>query len=162
MGVIVVVCVAFGLTVSEAKTEVTCLRTKGMPEFTAIFSVEAAGQVYNRTNEFVYLEENVNHNADLSIEVDRRIRNAWYSFRKYTLELYDRSSAPLELKHSDAQSRGTRDSTVRLRHVEPARVQLRHVVPSPPQLPDSLHRLAKEQSHRPADFLSGHAYEDGN
>ena len=59
MGVIVVVCAAFGLTVSEARA-----------------SVEAAGQVYNQTNEFVYLGENVNHNADLSIEVDRRIRNA--------------------------------------------------------------------------------------
>ena len=63
-----------------------------------IFSVEEAGQVYNQTNEFVYLGENVIHNADLSIEVDRRIRNAWCSFRKYTLELYDRPSAPLELK----------------------------------------------------------------
>ena len=41
---------------------------------------------------------NVNQNADLSIEVDRRVRNAWCSFRKYTLELYDRQSAPLELK----------------------------------------------------------------
>ena len=41
----------------------------------------------------------MNHNADLSIEVDRRIRNAsWCSFRKYTLELYDRPSALLELK----------------------------------------------------------------
>ena len=37
-------------------------------------------------------------NADLSIEVNRRIRNAWCSFRKYILELYDRPSAPLELK----------------------------------------------------------------
>ena len=93
-----VVRAAFGLTVSEAKTEIMCLRAKKMPEFTATFSVEAAGQVYNQTNEFVYLEGNVNHNADLSIEVDRRIRNAWCSFRKYTLELYDRPSAPLELK----------------------------------------------------------------
>ena len=98
MGVIVVVCVAFGLIVSEAKTEIMCLRAKGMPESTAIFSVEAAGQVYNQTNEFVYLGGNVNHNADLFIEVDWRIRNAWCSFRKYTLELYDRPSAPLELK----------------------------------------------------------------
>ena len=98
MEVIVVVCVAFGLTVSEAKTEIMCLRAKGMPESTAIFSVEAADQVYNQTNEFVYLGGNVNHNADLSIEVDRRIRNAWCSFRKYTLELYDRPSAPLKLK----------------------------------------------------------------
>ena len=55
MGMIVVVCAAFGLTVSTAKTEIMCLRTKGMSEPTAIFSVEAAGQVYNQTNEFVYL-----------------------------------------------------------------------------------------------------------
>ena len=46
----------------------------------------------------VILYTYVNHNADLSIEVDRRIRNAWCSFGKYTLELYDRPSAPLELK----------------------------------------------------------------
>ena len=98
MGAIVVVCAAFGLTVSEAKTEIVCLRTKGMPESTATFGVEAAGQVYNQTNEFVYLWGNVNHNADLPIEVNRRIRSAWCSFRNYTLELCDRPSAPLELK----------------------------------------------------------------
>ena len=31
---------------------------------------------------------------------------------------------------------------------------------SPPQFPDSLDQLAKEQSRRPPDFLSGHAYQD--
>ena len=31
MGVIVVVCAPFGLTVSEAKTEIMCLRAKGIP-----------------------------------------------------------------------------------------------------------------------------------
>ena len=98
MGVIVVVCAAFGLTVSEVKTEIMCLRAKRFSESTDTFNVEAAGQVYNQTNEFVYLGENVNHNADLSIEVDRRIHNAWCSFRKLTLELYDRPSALLELK----------------------------------------------------------------
>ena len=98
MGVIVIVCVAFGLTVSEAKSEIMCLRAKAMPDPTAIFSVEAAGQVYNQKNEFVYLGGNVNHNADLSIEVDRHIRNTWCTFRKYTLELYDRPSAPLGFK----------------------------------------------------------------
>ena len=98
MGVIVVVYAAFGLTVSEAETEIMFLRAKGMPESTATCNVEAAGQVYNQTHEFVYLGGKVNQNADLSIEVDRRIRNAWCSFRKYTLELYDRPSAPLELK----------------------------------------------------------------
>ena len=98
MGVIVVVCAAFGFTVSEAKTKIMCIRAKGMPESTATFSVEAAGQVYNQTNEFVYLGGNVNHIADLSIEVDRCIRNAWCIFQKYTLGLYDRPSASLELK----------------------------------------------------------------
>ena len=98
MGVIVVVCATFALTLSEAKTEIMCLRAKGMPESTAICSVGAAGQVYKQTNKFVYLGGNVNHNAELCIEVDRRIRNAWCRFRKYTLELYDRPSAPLELK----------------------------------------------------------------
>ena len=98
MGVIVVVCAAFGLTVSEAKTEIMCLRAKGMPESTTTFSVEAAGQVYNQTDEIVYLGRNVNHNAHLSIEVDRCIRNAWCTFWNYTLKLYDRPSVPLELQ----------------------------------------------------------------
>ena len=98
MEVIVVVCGTIGLIVSEPKTEIMYVRAKGMPEPTATFSVEAAGQVYNQTNEFVYLGGNVKHNTDLSIEVNRRIRNAWCSFRKYTLELYDRPSAPHELK----------------------------------------------------------------
>ena len=100
MWMIVVVCVALGLTVSETKTGIIGLRAKGMPESTAIFSVETAGQVYNHTNEFVSLGGNVSHSADLSIrvKVNRRIRNAWCSFRKYALELYDRPSAPLELK----------------------------------------------------------------
>ena len=52
MGVIAVVCAAFDLTASKAKTEIACLRAKGMPEFAAIFSLEAASQVYNQTNEF--------------------------------------------------------------------------------------------------------------
>ena len=73
-------------------------REGGVPESTVTFSVEAAGQVYNQTNEFIYLGGNVNQNADLSIEVDRRVRNAWCSFRKYALELYVRPSASLELK----------------------------------------------------------------
>ena len=99
MGVIVVLGVAFGLTVSEVKTEIMSLRTKGMPQATTIFSVEAAGQVNNQEQEIVvYLEGNVNNNANLSIEVDRCIRNARCSFRQYTLKMYERPSAPLELK----------------------------------------------------------------
>ena len=90
MGVIVVVCAAFGLIVSDAKTEVMYLRTKGVPESTATFSVEAAGQEYNQTNELVYLRGNFNHKADLSIEVNRRIRNAWYVCMVITVITYRR------------------------------------------------------------------------
>ena len=45
IGVIVVVCTAFGLTVSEFKTKIMFLDTRGMSESTAIFSVEAADQM---------------------------------------------------------------------------------------------------------------------
>ena len=71
MGVIVVVCAAFGLTVSEARTQIMCLRAKGMPESTTTFSVESAGQVYNQTNEFVYLGGTVNHNECRSVHRGR-------------------------------------------------------------------------------------------
>ena len=102
MGVIVVVCVAFGLTLSAAKTEIVCCSTKRMLEETTIFSVDATGQMYHQTNEFVNMGEpqpqQHRRSPSLSIEVDRPIRNAWCSFQKYTLELYDRPSAPLELK----------------------------------------------------------------
>ena len=52
-------------------------------------------EVYEMKQAFV---RRFSHNANLSIEVDRRIRNVWCSFRTYTLELYERSSAPLDLK----------------------------------------------------------------
>ena len=44
MTVIVTACAAFWLTVSEAKTEIMCLQTKG--EDHVPFTVTAAGQVY--------------------------------------------------------------------------------------------------------------------
>ena len=50
-----------------------------MPESTTIFRVGVAGQVYDQMNEFVYPERNVSPIDDLSIEVDRRIRNSWCS-----------------------------------------------------------------------------------
>ena len=135
MGVIVVACTLFGLTVLEVKTEIMCLHAKRGTETTVIFSVEAAGQMYNQTNEFVYLGGNVNHNVDLSSELDRRVHNAWCSFRKYTLDLYDGPRAPLELKIRTLRAEVLETiNAVRLRHVEPARVSLRHAARSSPQL----------------------------
>ena len=60
-----------------------------------------------------------------------------------------------------AKSRGTRGNAIRLRNVELARVPLRHAAPSPPQVLDSLYRLAKAQSRRPPDFISGHVHQNG-
>ena len=101
-----------------------------------------------------YLGGNVNHNVDLSIVVNRRIRNAWCSFREYTLELYDPTERSHRAQNQGAKSRGTRDNDVRLRHVEPARVPLRHAASSPPQVPDSLHRLEHNRAdHPPISYL---------
>ena len=121
-----VVCAAFGLTVLVAKTEIMCQRAKGMPESTDTFSVEATGQVYDQMTEFDTSGE-TSTNADVSIEVDRRIRNAWCSFRPVRpIERSPRGHNP------DAKSRGTRYNAVRLRHVKPVSVPLRHAAPSPP------------------------------
>ena len=113
MGVIAVVCAAFGLTVSEAKTEIMCLRAKGMPESTAIFSVEAAGQVYNQTNEFV-----------TAMPTCPSRSTAAYARMAQLPKVHPRAARPTErsarAQNPDAKSRGTRDNAVRLRHVESA------------------------------------------
>ena len=53
MTVIVTACSAFGLTVSEAKTEIMYLQTKGGEKVS--FIINAADQVYKQTIGFVYL-----------------------------------------------------------------------------------------------------------
>ena len=148
MGVIVVVCAAFDLTVSEVKTDIMCLRAKGMPKSTATFSVEAAGQMYNQTNEFVYHRgqpARTQRLVQLPEVHPRTVRS---------------TERPPRAQNPDAKSRGTRNNSVRLRHVEPARVPLRHAAPSPPQVLESLHRFAKAQSRRPPGSLAGHASQD--
>ena len=82
---------------------------------------------------------------------DARIQvNARCSFRKYTLELYERPSAPLELKIR--MLRAEVFETMLYGYVtEPARVPLHHAEPSPPQLPDSLHRL-NNHTDRPISY----------
>ena len=55
MGVIVVLRALSGLTVSESNIEITCLSKLGIPAATTIFSGDGAVQVYNQTNELVYL-----------------------------------------------------------------------------------------------------------
>ena len=60
--------------------------------------IEAAGQRYKQTTEFVYLGGAISESADLDIEIKRRIGVAWASVRKYSSQLYDRRNARLSLK----------------------------------------------------------------
>ena len=60
--------------------------------------IEAAGQLYKQTTEFVYLGSAINVSADLDIEIKRRIGAAWASVRKYSSQLYDRGNVRLSLK----------------------------------------------------------------
>ena len=97
MGVIVVTCQEFGLTVSEKKTEAMHLWSHPHTTSNAL-RIEAAGQRYKQTTEFVYLGGAISESADLDIEVKRRIGAAWASVRKYSSQLYDRRNARLSLK----------------------------------------------------------------
>ena len=81
--------------------------------------------------------------------------------RKYTLELYDRPSAPLEPKIRMLRAEVLETMLYGCATWSPCGVPLRHAAPSPPQVLDSLHRLTKAQARRPSDFLSGHACQDG-
>ena len=97
MGVIVVTCQEFGLTVSEKKTEAMHLWSHPHTTSNAL-RIEAAGQRYKQTTEFVYLGGAISESADLDIEIKRRIGAAWASVRKYSSQLYDRRNARLSLK----------------------------------------------------------------
>ena len=96
MTVIVTAWSAFGLTVSEAKTETMCLKTKGRRKVS--FTINAAGQVYQQTIEFVYLGGAITAYRDLSIEIRRRLQRAWACFQRYKMEIYDRPGVRLRLK----------------------------------------------------------------
>ena len=97
MTVIATTCAAFGLKVSEVKTEILCLQTKhggNVP-----FTMTAAGQVYKQTPEFVY--EGGAFSADCtsrSVEVTRRLQRVWACFGRYKMENYNRPGVCLRLK----------------------------------------------------------------
>ena len=97
MGVRVVACQEFGQTVSEKKTEAMHLWSHSHTMSNAL-RIEAAGQRYKQTTEFVYLGGAISESADLDIEIKRRIGAAWASVRKYSSQLYDRRNARLSLK----------------------------------------------------------------
>ena len=117
MKVIVTACSSFGLTVSEAKTEKICLETKSGGKVS--FTINAAGQVYKQTIQFVYLGGAITAGRDLSIEITRRLQRAWACFQRYKMELYDRPGVRLRLKVLLLKAEVVETTAVRLHDMEP-------------------------------------------
>ena len=73
-----------------------CLETKSGGKVS--FTINAAGQVYEQTIQFVYLGEAITADRDLSIEITRRLQRAWACFERYKMDTYDRPGVRLRLK----------------------------------------------------------------
>ena len=157
MGVIVVVCAVLGLTVSEAKTETHVFTREGDAGVHLHIQRRGSGSGV-QPDERVCIPRS---KRQLQCRPVRRGRWTHTQNMVQLSEVHPRTLRPNErsprAQNPDAKSRGTRENAVRLRHMEPARVPLRYAAPSPLQVLDSLRRLAKVQSRRPPDFLSGHA-----
>ena len=111
MGVTVVVCAAFGLSpYRRPRLRSRIYVRRGCRSPSQIFSLEAAGQVYNQTNEFIYLWGNVNHNADLV----QRSQSAQTQRMAQLSEVHPRTVRPTgrspRAQNPDAKSRGTQDN----------------------------------------------------
>ena len=101
--IIVEVFGAFGLTVSEKKTETLMMRAPekqpkkgGSPPPPLV--IEAAGQKYAQTAELRYLGGLVNEDDELTQEINHRSRAAWACIRRFSRELFDWPRAPWRLK----------------------------------------------------------------
>ena len=75
---------AFGVTISESKTETMC-----MPSTRAPRNADSLRQQYRQTLSFTYLGAPSLRPQPVD-EIDRRARAGWMSFKRYTRELYDR------------------------------------------------------------------------
>ena len=144
--VIVTVCAAFRLNVSKAKTEIMCLSKgdAGVHRHIQRRDNPPGVQPHERVRIF--------RRGTSTTMPTCPSRSTGHMQRMVQLpEVHPRTVRPTErsprAQNPDAKSRSTRDNAVRLPHVEPARVPLRYAAPNSPQLSDSLHQLAKEQSH---------------
>ena len=98
MTVIVTVFEAAGLTVSEKQTEAMILRTSDQAPCTSPLVIEAAGQRYRQTTQFLGLGGLIDASADIMPEIKRRVRLAWACYSRFKRELYDMEAAPFALK----------------------------------------------------------------
>ena len=103
MTLIVEVFGAFGLTVSEKKTETLLMRApdkqpkKGGSPLPPLV-IEAARQKYAQTTQFRYLGGLVNEDGELTQEINHRSRVSLACIRRFSRELFDWPRAPWRLK----------------------------------------------------------------
>ena len=98
MTAIVEKCAAFGLTVSEKKTETMVLRP---PEESAQqLMIQSAEQRYAQKERLKCLGGTISEDADMSAKLKSRARSAYGAIHRYNQQLYDRATAivSLELK----------------------------------------------------------------
>ena len=62
------------------------------------FTINEAGQVYNQTIDFVYMDGAINAERHLRIEITRHLQRVWACFQRYKMEIYDRPVVRLQLK----------------------------------------------------------------
>ena len=93
MAVFVEVFGAFGLTISESKTETMCMPIPRAPATKIVFN--ATGQQYRQTTSFTYRRGTVTEMPNLSDEIGRRIRAGWMGFKRYNREQCDLPKASL-------------------------------------------------------------------
>ena len=96
--VIVTVFQAAGLTVSEKKTGTMLLRTRNQAIRTSPLVVEAAGERYMQTMQFLYLGGLVDASAGIMPEMKRGIQLAWACYNRFKRELYDMEDALFTLQ----------------------------------------------------------------
>ena len=106
MGVIVFTCQEFGLTVSGKKTEAMHLWSHPHTASNAL-RIEAAGQRYKQTTEFVYLRGAIGESADLDIEC-----------QKIQFPIVRPTECPTVAQNQAIQSGGNGSYAVRMCHVD--------------------------------------------
>ena len=97
MTVIATVFEAAGLTVSEKKTETMLSRTPDQTTLAPPLVIEASGQSYKQTAQFLYLGGIIHERADLSLQIDGLIRLMRACLKRVDQEFFDRTVAPLGL-----------------------------------------------------------------
>ena len=74
------------------------LRTPDQTPCTSPLAIEAEGQRYRQTTQFLYLGGLIDASADIVPEIKRRIRLAWACYSRFKRELNDMEAAPFALK----------------------------------------------------------------